>query len=170
MTDFMKEENMNSVYEIVEKARKTGKIEKGTNEVTKAIERGVAKFVVYAEDVQPKEIVQHLPILCKEKGIPFATADSRQKLGAVAGISVATASIAVIDAGESAGKIAELAKDMKKEASEKEAGKEKSGEAEKELGQETEKKPRKPRKKAENQEAEEEGKVSETEKKVSGEK
>jgi large subunit ribosomal protein L7Ae len=168
MTDFMKEENMNSVYEIVEKARKTGKIEKGTNEVTKAIERGVAKFVVYAEDVQPKEIVQHLPILCKEKGIPFATADSKQKLGTAAGISVATASIAVIDAGESAGKIAELAKDMKKEAGEREAAKEKSGEAEKELEQETEKKTRKPRKKAEKPEekAEKPKKEVKAEKKV----
>ena len=27
------------VYQIIEKARRTGKIEKGTNEVTKAIER-----------------------------------------------------------------------------------------------------------------------------------
>ncbi len=106
---------MDSVYEIVEKARKTGKIEKGTNEVTKAIERGTAKFVVYAEDIQPKEIVQHLPMLCKEKGIPFATVDSKQKLGAVAGITVATASVAVIDVGDVASKIAEFAGSIKKE-------------------------------------------------------
>ena len=106
---------MSSVYEIVEKARKTGKIEKGTNEVTKAIERGTAKLIVYAEDVQPREIVQHLPLLCKEKGIPCIAADSKQKLGVAAGISVATASIAVIDAGESAAKIAEFAKSSKEE-------------------------------------------------------
>ena len=55
------------VYNLVERAKKTGKIEKGTNEVTKAIERGTAKFVAYASDVEPKEIVQHIPILCKEK-------------------------------------------------------------------------------------------------------
>jgi large subunit ribosomal protein L7Ae len=58
---------MTSIYEIIEKARKTGKIEKGTNEVTKAIERGTAKLVSYAADVTPKEIIQHIPILCKEK-------------------------------------------------------------------------------------------------------
>ena len=51
------------VYNIIEKARKTGKIDKGTNEVTKAIERGVAKAVFYASDVNPKEIVQHLGII-----------------------------------------------------------------------------------------------------------
>jgi len=59
---------MADVYGIVEKARKTGKIEKGTNEVTKAIELGTAKLVVYASDVDPKEIVMHLPLLCKREG------------------------------------------------------------------------------------------------------
>jgi len=59
--------------------------------------------------------VQHLPILCREKGIPCIVADSKQKLGAAAGILVATASIAVIDAGETAGKIAEFAKSQKEE-------------------------------------------------------
>jgi large subunit ribosomal protein L7Ae len=87
-------------YKIIESAKRTGKIEKGTNEVTKAIERGVAKFVAYAGDVEPKEIVQHLPVLCKEKGIPCAQVDSKQKLGIAVGISVATSSVAVIDAGD----------------------------------------------------------------------
>jgi large subunit ribosomal protein L7Ae len=159
----MKEEKMNSVYEIVEKARKTGKIEKGTNEVTKAIERGVAKFVVYAEDVQPKEIVQHLPVLCREKGIPFAAADSKQKLGTAAGITVATASVAVINAGDGASKIAELAKGMKKEEKPKLEERKEEVEAEEEK-QETGKKARKPRKKAEKQE-EKKGEAREVEKK-----
>ena len=92
-------------YEIVEIAKKTGKIEKGTNEVTKAIERGTAKLVVIAEDVEPKEIVQHLPVLCEEKGIAFVKVDSKKKLGVAAGINVPTSSIAVIDAGEAAASI-----------------------------------------------------------------
>lgn len=91
---------MVSVYEVVEKARKTGKIEKGINEVTKAIERGTAKLVVYASDVQPKEITQHIPILCKEKKISCEEVDSREKLGIAAGIKVSCSSIAVIQEGE----------------------------------------------------------------------
>jgi len=91
---------MASVYDIVEKARKSGKIEKGTNEVTKAVERGTAKLVVYAADVEPREIVQHLPVLCKEKGIECQEADSKQKLGVAAGINVGCSSVAVIDKGE----------------------------------------------------------------------
>ena len=91
---------MEDIYSIVEKARKTGKIEKGTNEVTKAIERGTAKLVVYASDVEPKEIVQHLPILCKEKNILCREVDSKQKLGIAAGLPVSASSLVVIEFGD----------------------------------------------------------------------
>ena len=91
---------MADIYSIVEKARKTGKIEKGTNEVTKAIERGTAKLIVYASDVDPKEIIQHLPLLCKEKNVKCQEVDSKQKLGVAAGLPVSTSSIAIIDSGD----------------------------------------------------------------------
>ncbi len=93
-------QNTMDAYKIIETARKTGKIEKGTNEVTKAIERGTAKFVVYAGDVDPKEIVQHIPLLCKDKKIPCEEVDSKQKLGIAAGLPVSASSIAVIELGE----------------------------------------------------------------------
>ena len=99
---------MADVYSIIEKAKNSGKIEKGTNEVTKAIERGVAKFVAFASDVNPKEIVQHIPVICKEKSIPFLEADSKQKLGIAAGLPVATSSIAVIEAGDAESEINSL--------------------------------------------------------------
>ena len=101
---------MTDIYQIIEKARKTGKIEKGTNEVTKAIERGTAKLVIYASDVEPKEIVQHLPVLCKEKKILCQEVDSKQKLGIAAGLPVATSSLAVIESGDSEKDIAALKK------------------------------------------------------------
>ncbi|RLG11588.1 50S ribosomal protein L7ae [Candidatus Pacearchaeota archaeon] len=96
------------IYQIIEKAKKTGKIEKGTNEVTKAIERGTAKFVVYAKDVEPKEIIQHIPLLCKEKGILCKEVDSKQKLGIAVGIPVSASSVAVIEAGDAEKDIASL--------------------------------------------------------------
>jgi large subunit ribosomal protein L7Ae len=91
---------MVSAYDIIEKAAKTGKIDKGINEVTKAVERGTAKLVVVASDVTPKELTQHLPILAKEKGIKFVEVDSKQKLGISAGIAVSTGAVAVIVPGE----------------------------------------------------------------------
>ena len=97
-------------YQIVETARKTGKVDKGTNEVTKAIERGTAKLVVIAEDVNPKDIINHLVPLCKEKNIPCLMVDSRKKLGISAGINVSTASVAIIEPGEVSAEISKLEK------------------------------------------------------------
>jgi large subunit ribosomal protein L7Ae len=91
---------MVSIYELIEKARKTGKIEKGTNEVTKAIERGTAKLVAYGADVEPKEIVQHIPILCKEKEIPCVEVDKKEKLGISVGLNVGCASACIIELGD----------------------------------------------------------------------
>lgn len=91
---------MASIYDIVEKASKTGKVDKGVNEVTKAVERSVAKLVVIALDIDPKELTQHLPILCKGKSIKFVEADSKQKLGIAVGINVPCAAVAIIEAGE----------------------------------------------------------------------
>ena len=95
-------------YSIIEKARKTGKVDKGTNETTKAIELGVAKLVVYAKDVEPKEIIAHLSLLCKEKGIPCEEVDSKQKLGVAVGIPVSASAVAVIKAGDAEKEIAQL--------------------------------------------------------------
>ena len=97
-----------NIYNIVEKASKSGKVDKGVNEATKAIERGVAKLVVVATDVNPKEIIQHLPILCKEKNIKYAEVDSRQKLGISVGIKVSCSAIAILDAGDAAKDISAL--------------------------------------------------------------
>jgi large subunit ribosomal protein L7Ae len=97
-------------YNIVETARKTGKIDKGVNEVTKAIELGSAKLVVYAADVNPKEITAHLAGLCKDKGIKCAEVDSKQKLGIAAGISVSAAAVAVVDAGDASKDIEHIKK------------------------------------------------------------
>jgi large subunit ribosomal protein L7Ae len=101
---------MVSIYEIIEKARKTGKIEKGTNEATKAAERMTAKVIAYAADVTPKEIIQHLPIICKEKNILCVECDSKQKLGLAAGIGVGCSAVAVIDLGDAQKELASLKK------------------------------------------------------------
>ncbi len=93
------------VLEIVEIARTTGKIRKGANETTKAIEKGEAKLVVYAGDVSPKEIIMHLPLLCKEKNIPCVEVSRKEDLGAAAGLAVGTAAVAVVNEGEAKGSL-----------------------------------------------------------------
>ncbi len=98
------------VLQAVEQARSTGKIRIGTNEATKAVERGIAKLVIIAEDVQPKEVVMHLPPLCEEKKIPYARVKAKADLGRAAGIQVGTAAVAIVESGEARKIIDDIAK------------------------------------------------------------
>ena len=100
------------VLEAVEIARTTGKIKKGANEATKAIEKGNAKLVVYAKDVNPKEIVMHLPLLCKEKNVPCVEISKKEDLGAAAGLAVGTAAAAIVKEGDAKGAVAEIVKSL----------------------------------------------------------
>ncbi|MCX6709629.1 MAG: ribosomal L7Ae/L30e/S12e/Gadd45 family protein [Candidatus Woesearchaeota archaeon] len=102
-------ELVEKVLEAIEVAKTTGKIRKGTNEVTKAIERGQAKLVAVAKDIIPAEIVMHLPLLAKEKNIMCVQVPSKEELGVAAGLGVATASIAIVEEGDSKKTIREIA-------------------------------------------------------------
>lgn len=95
-------------YEAVEAARDTGKLRKGTNETTKAIERKHAALVVIAEDVEPAEIVAHLPALCDEKGVPYIYVPSKRELGAAAGMDVPSAAITIAEAGKASSTVKEI--------------------------------------------------------------
>ena len=101
--------------EALEVARDTGRVKKGTNETTKAIERGNADLVYVAEDVSPEEIVMHLPELADEKGIPVVFVETQDDVGHAAGLEVGSAAAAIVDTGEAeddvddiAGKIEDL--------------------------------------------------------------
>ena len=96
------------VLQAIEAARNTGKIRKGTNESTKAVEKGDGKLLAIAGDVEPEEIVMHLPPLCDEKKIPYVYVPSKAELGRAAGLDVPSAAICITEAGE--GK--ELLKDV----------------------------------------------------------
>ena len=106
---------VDKIIQVLEMAKNTGKIRKGTNETTKAIEKGQAQFVVIAEDVEPAEIVMHLPGLCEEKKIPYAYIPSKQELGRAVGIDVPSAAIGVVDAGEAKENLKSLIKKMQEQ-------------------------------------------------------
>ncbi|KXB01231.1 50S ribosomal protein L7 [candidate division MSBL1 archaeon SCGC-AAA259O05] len=88
------------IYEVMEAARDTGSVRKGTNETTKAVERNDAELVVMAEDVDPPEILAYLPPLCEEKDVPYGYVPNKRELGSAAGIEVSAASAAIVDPGE----------------------------------------------------------------------
>ena len=103
-------ETADKTYQLLQVAKDTGKLRKGTNETTKAIERGIAKLVVIAEDVEPPQVVAHLPILCDERKIPYLYVPSKLELGKSAGLDVGSAAISVIEPGDAAQSLKDLVK------------------------------------------------------------
>jgi len=97
-------------YQLVQVARDSGKLRKGTNETTKAIERGIAKLVIIAEDVEPPQIVAHLPILCDERKISYLFVPSKLELGKSSGLNVGSAATSIVEPGDGAGILNELLK------------------------------------------------------------
>jgi len=102
------DEVADAAYEALQIANQTGSVRIGTNETTKAVERGLAKLVVIANDVDPPEVVAHLPILCEERKIPFVFVPSREKLGVSSGIDVPSAAAAIANVGEAVALIKEI--------------------------------------------------------------
>jgi len=94
------DEIQNKALEAVEIARETGKIKKGSNEATKAIERGIAQLVLIGSDVEPAEIVMHLGPLCAEKKIPYIFINKQNDIGAACGLEVGSAAAAIIKSGK----------------------------------------------------------------------
>jgi large subunit ribosomal protein L7Ae len=97
-----------AAYEALQIAARTGSVRKGTNETTKAIERAQAKLVVVAEDVQPPEVVAHLPLLCEERKIPYVFVPSKEKIGSAIGIDVPAGAASIVKEGDATGLVKEI--------------------------------------------------------------
>ena len=94
-----------SVYELVKLVGGgNGRLKKGSNEVTKAAERGTAQMIVMAENVNPAELLAHIPLICKEKKIPLIYVEDQAYLAEAAGMNsgAKTAAIALMEVAKGA--------------------------------------------------------------------
>lgn len=109
--------------EAITVAADTGRIRKGANETTKAIEGGNAALVVIAEDVDPEEVVLHIPMICAEKNVAYCYVPTKKELGAAAGLGVQCAAITVEKPGNAAelvkGIVEKIGKSMPKQEAKK---------------------------------------------------
>lgn len=106
---------------LLQRISESGKLRIGVNEVTKSIERGEAKLVLIAQDVEPKEIVMHIPLICDEKGITYSFVKTKKELGEKAGLNVAASSVAIAEPGNAAKELAEVIKKIQEVRAKKES-------------------------------------------------
>jgi U4/U6 small nuclear ribonucleoprotein SNU13 len=76
-----------AIIELVKLAQASHQLRRGANEVTKTLNRSTAEIVIIAGDVDPIDIVMHLPLLCEDKGVPYIFVPSRAALGQACGVS-----------------------------------------------------------------------------------
>merc|ERR1719326_2617157 len=72
----------------------------GLNNVTNLVERGQAKLVCIANDVDPVELVMWLPQLCQRKNVPFMFVKNKARLGKMCNQKTATC-VALVDVRDS---------------------------------------------------------------------
>lgn len=96
------------VLEAVRIASQKHGIRKGVNEATKSVERGLSQLVILAEDVEPEEVVMHIPMICDQKKAHYVYVPTKQALGAAAGLKVPCAAIAIEKTPEAEALIKEI--------------------------------------------------------------
>ncbi len=102
------EELQKKALEALEEARGSGRVKKGINETTKSIERGTAKLVLIAEDVEPAEVIMYLPGLCDDKKVPYIFVKSKKDIGAAVGIERPTAAASILVEGKAKDLVADV--------------------------------------------------------------
>ncbi|MGC8670023.1 MAG: 50S ribosomal protein L7Ae [Candidatus Micrarchaeia archaeon] len=95
-------------YEALQLAKQTGVVKKGSNEVTKSVERGLASFVVIAGDVDPEEVVIHIPTICEQKKVAYSYVPSKLDLGKSIGLNVPCTAVAIENPGKAESSIKDI--------------------------------------------------------------
>ncbi|KAF6762116.1 putative RNA-binding protein L7Ae [Ephemerocybe angulata] len=69
------------LHKTIKKASKARQVKRGVKEVVKGIRKGEKGLLVLAADINPIDIISHLPVLCEEAQIPYVFVSSKEELG-----------------------------------------------------------------------------------------
>jgi len=72
---------MKKLHKVVKKASKARQVKRGVKEVVKGIRKGEKGLLVLAADINPIDIISHLPIMSEEAQIPYVFVTSKEELG-----------------------------------------------------------------------------------------
>ncbi|KAH9482668.1 H/ACA ribonucleoprotein complex subunit nhp2 [Psilocybe cubensis] len=69
------------LHKTIKKASKARQVKRGVKEVVKGIRKGEKGLLVLAADINPIDIISHLPVLSEEAQIPYIFVASKEELG-----------------------------------------------------------------------------------------
>jgi H/ACA ribonucleoprotein complex subunit 2 len=72
------------LHKLVKKGAGAKCVRRGVKEVVKGLRKGVKGICVIAGDINPIDVITHLPVYCEEKDVRYMYVPSKQDLGAAA--------------------------------------------------------------------------------------
>ena len=72
------------LHKLVKKGAGAKCVRRGVKEVVKGLRKGVKGICVIAGDINPIDVITHLPVYCEEKDVRYMYVPSTQDLGAAA--------------------------------------------------------------------------------------
>ncbi|KAL0249554.1 hypothetical protein GEMRC1_004784 [Eukaryota sp. GEM-RC1] len=69
---------------VIISAAKSKVLRRGIREVVKSIRRETSGICLIAGNINPMDVIAHLPIFCEEKSIPYVFVPSKEELGVAA--------------------------------------------------------------------------------------
>ncbi|KAJ7047367.1 RNA-binding protein [Mycena alexandri] len=72
---------LKKLHKSIKKASKARQVKRGVKEVVKGIRKGEKGLLILAADINPIDIISHLPVLAEEAQIPYIFVSSKEELG-----------------------------------------------------------------------------------------
>ncbi|TFL06007.1 50S ribosomal protein L30e-like protein [Pterulicium gracile] len=69
------------LHKTIKKASKSRQVKRGVKEVVKGIRKGEKGILILAADINPIDIISHLPFMCEEAQVPYIFVTSKEELG-----------------------------------------------------------------------------------------
>ncbi|KAJ8473850.1 hypothetical protein ONZ45_g16149 [Pleurotus djamor] len=83
------------LHKTIKKASKARQVKRGVKEVVKGIRKGEKGLLVLAADINPIDIISHLPVLSEEAQIPYIFLPSKEELGSASATKRPTSCVMV---------------------------------------------------------------------------
>jgi len=104
---------LKKLHKTIKKASKARQVKRGVKEVVKGIRKGDKGLLILAADINPIDIISHLPVLSEEAQIPYVFVPSKEELGLASATKRPTSCVMVCPGMKKKGKSEESKEDYK---------------------------------------------------------
>ncbi|KAF7332216.1 JmjC domain-containing protein [Mycena kentingensis (nom. inval.)] len=104
---------LKKLHKTIKKASKARQVKRGVKEVVKGIRKGEKGLLILAGDINPIDIISHLPIMSEEAQIPYIFVPSKEELGNASSTKRPTSCVMVCPDGKKKGKTGEESEDYR---------------------------------------------------------